>query len=89
MADGGDDLRKKESEIGASLHEGESLRERAQQAANSFKESYRAVSDQAGAARDSAYSIVSDLEENVRKNPLLCVLGAFGLGMVLGSVKRR
>jgi hypothetical protein len=82
MADGGDELRKKESEIGASLHEGESLGERARQAADSFKESYRAVSDQAGAARDSAYSVVSDLEEKVRTNPLLYVLGALGLGII-------
>ena len=85
----GDDLRRKELEIGASLHEGESLRERAQQASDSFKESYRAVGDQAAAVRDSAYSLMSDLEENVRKNPLLCMLGAFGLGIVLSSMKRR
>jgi hypothetical protein len=89
MPEGGDDLRRRESEIGASLHESESLRERAQQASNSFKESYRAVSDQAGAARDSAFSLLSDLEENVRKNPLLCLLGALGLGIVLGSMTRR
>ena len=82
-------MRRKESEIGASLHEGESLRERAQQASDSFRESYRAVSDQVGAARDSAYSLANDLEEKVRKNPLLRLLGAFGLGIVLSSMKRR
>jgi hypothetical protein len=89
MPDGSDDLRKKESEIGASLHEGTSLSEKAQQAAERISDSYRAAGEHATAARDYASSTVSDLEAAVRKNPMLCVLGALGLGVVLGSMRRR
>jgi hypothetical protein len=89
MADGDDTLRKKESEIGASLREGDSLKERAQQAADNFKESYRAVSDQAIIARRYTSSMVENLEATARKNPLLTVLSALGIGIALGSMRRR
>ena len=89
MADGDDDLRKKESEIGASLYEGAGLGDKAKQAAESISDSYRVAGEQAAAVRDSAYAVISDLEEKVRTNPLLCVLGALGLGIILGSMRRR
>jgi hypothetical protein len=89
MPDGGDNLRKKESEIGASLYEGAGPSGKAKQAAESISDSYRAAGEQAAAVRDSAYAVVSDLEDKVRLNPLLWMLGALGLGIVLGSRRRR
>jgi hypothetical protein len=75
MPDGSDNLRKKESEIGASLYEGTSLSEKAQQAAERISDSYRAAGEQATAARDYASSTVSDLERRSERTPCFACWG--------------
>jgi len=87
MAD--EDVRKRASDIGASLYEGAGVGERAQQIVEGVSETYRAASEQAGAARDYVSSLAGDLEGAVRKNPLMVVLGALGAGMLIGRMRRR
>jgi hypothetical protein len=83
------DLRKRASEIGASLYEGAGVGARAQQIAEGVSETYRAAGEQAAAARDHVSSLAGDLEGAVRKNPLMVVLGALGVGMIIGRMRRR
>jgi hypothetical protein len=89
MDNEGEELRKKESEIGASLYEGVGIGGKAKQVAGGLSETYRAASDQATAAREYAASIAGDFETAVRRSPLSWVLGALGVGLVIGSMRRR
>jgi hypothetical protein len=87
MAD--EDVRKRASEIGASLYEGAGVGARAQQIAEGVSETYRAAGEQVAAARDYVSSLTGDVEGAVRKNPLMVVLGALGVGMIIGRMRRR
>lgn len=87
MAD--ENVRKSASEIGASLYEGAGVGGRAQQIAEGVSETYRAAGEHAVAARDYVSSFAGDLEGAVRKNPLMVVLGALGVGMIIGRMRRR
>jgi hypothetical protein len=88
MAENGDNMRKKASDIGASLYEGTGVTGRAQQMAESVADTAQAAADGARAARDYASSLTSDFEETVRRNPLISVLAALGVGLIIGSIAR-
>ena len=88
MAEDGDNLRKKASDIGASLYEGAGVSGRAQRMAENVADTYQAAADRGLAARDYASSLTSDIEETVRRNPLVSVLAALGVGLIIGSMAR-
>ena len=88
MSGDGNDLRKKVSEIGASLNEGSAVGERARQMAESVSDGMRVAADHVMAAGDTASSLASDFEGTIRKNPILAVVAALGLGSLIG-IRRR
>jgi ElaB/YqjD/DUF883 family membrane-anchored ribosome-binding protein len=88
MAENGDNLRKKASDIGASLYEGSGVSGRAQQMAETVSDAYESATDRAMAARDYASSLTNDIEQTVRRNPLVSVLAALGVGLIIGSMVR-
>ena len=45
--------------------------------------------DIASAAKDQANTLLSEFEAVVRRNPLGVVIGAFGIGMLIGLIKPR
>ena len=45
--------------------------------------------DVASAAKDQANTLLSEFETIARRNPLGVVIGAFGIGMLLGIMKGR
>ena len=88
MAENGDNLRKKASDIGASLYEGSGVSGRAQQMAETVSDAYEAATYRAMEARDYASSLTNDIEQTVRRNPLVSVLAALGVGLIIGSMVR-
>jgi ElaB/YqjD/DUF883 family membrane-anchored ribosome-binding protein len=87
------DLRRRESEIGASLYEGAGIVDEAKSFADGVSrtatQAYDAGAQMAGAVSERVSSIAHGFESAVRRNPMVAVAAALGVGLVIGLMSRR